>query len=313
MTRVTQTVGYEPYNKSKGILRRRILRLRRYGYPYLFLSPFYIMFLIFTLYPIVGSFLYSFFRFQSYTSYKFTWFTNYKDIFLDKRFLVALGNTAYFSVVTVLIQISLPIVVAVFLNIKWVRFNNFFRASYFLPILISTIVASIIFSYFYDLKYGIINYALEKMFLPRIDWLGNPYFSMPALILMNGWRISGINTLIFLGALKNIPETLYDAGAIDGANKSQLFRYITIPMLRPVMLFVCVLTFTGSFQLFAEPFMMTRGGPGISTYTIVMYIYDQGFRYSQLGMATAAAYIMFIIIFGVSIGMLKSLGFFEKV
>ena len=162
----------------------------------------------------------------------------------------------------------------------------------------TTLVAvAVIWRWLYNPEYGLINYFLELLRLPRQDWLGNTKLALPSLILMGVWKSFGYNMVIFLAGLQTIPDALYEASDIDGASKWQQFYYITLPSLQPTMSFITIMSFIGYFQFFAEPYIMTKGGPLNSTISVVQYMYNQGFKFFQFGYATSVAYVLFLFIF----------------
>jgi multiple sugar transport system permease protein len=157
------------------------------------------------------------------------------------------------------------------------------------------VAVAVVWRYIYHPRYGLLNYALGVVGIAPIDWLGEPWLAMPALILMAVWKNFGYNMIIFIAGLQSIPEQIYDSARIDGANRWQQLRYVTLPMLAPTFLFVGLLTMIGSFQLFAEPYVMTQGGPGDATLSVVLLMYEHGFRWWNLGYAAAIAFLLFAI------------------
>ncbi|KUG26325.1 n-acetyl-d-glucosamine abc transport system, permease protein 1 [hydrocarbon metagenome] len=183
------------------------------------------------------------------------------------------------------------------LNSKLVKFKPIFRLTYFIPVVTTLVAVAIVWRFIYHPRFGILNYFLEFFGINPIDWLGDPNWSMPAIILMAVWKNFGYNMIIFIAGLQNIPEDLYEAATIDGANGWQKFKKITLPMLAPTTLFVSIITMIGFFQLFAEPYVMTQGGPLNSTLSIVQYMYQEGFRWWNMGYSAAIAFVLFFIIF----------------
>ena len=184
---------------------------------------------------------------------------------------------------------------ALLINSRLVRFKALFRVVYFLPVMTALVAVAVVWRYIYHPRYGLLNYALSLAGIPPLDWLGDPWLAMPALILMAVWKNFGYNMIIFIAGLQTIPEQIYDSARIDGANRLQQLRYVTLPMLAPTFLFVGILTMIGSFQLFAEPYVMTQGGPGDATLSVVLLMYEHGFRWWNLGYAAAIAFLLFAI------------------
>jgi len=182
------------------------------------------------------------------------------------------------------------------LNSKLVKFKSLFRLNFFIPVITTLIAVAIVWRFIYHPKFGFLNYALELVGIGSIDWLGDPNFSMPAIIIMSVWKNFGYNMIIFIAGLQNIPEYLYEAAEIEGATGFQKFKFITIPMLAPTTLFVGIITMIGYFQLFAEPYIMTQGGPLNSTLSIVQYMYQEGFRWWNMGYSAAIAFVLFAVI-----------------
>jgi multiple sugar transport system permease protein len=178
---------------------------------------------------------------------------------------------------------------------KRVRFPGLFRSIFFMPVVTTLVAVAIVWRYLYHPQYGILNWALGAAGIRPVDWLGDPHWALPAIILMAVWKNFGYNMLIFVAGLQGIPEELYEAAHLDGAGPWARFRHITLPGLAPTFLFVGVLTMLGNFQLFSEPYVMTQGGPLRATTTIVLLMYEEGFRWWRMGMAAALAFVLFVI------------------
>jgi multiple sugar transport system permease protein len=176
-----------------------------------------------------------------------------------------------------------------------VRAPGLFRSIFFIPVVTTLVAVAIVWRYLYHPHYGLVNWALAALHLPTVDWLGDPHWAMPAIILMTVWKNFGYNMLIFIAGLHTIPEDLYEAARLDGADAWARFVHITLPGLAPTFLFVGVTTMLGQFQVFAEPYVMTQGGPLKATTTLVMLMYEQGFRWWRLGLAAAIAFLLFIL------------------
>ncbi|MBM7663164.1 lactose/L-arabinose transport system permease protein [Bacillus mesophilus] len=262
--------------------------------PYLFIAPAVILFAIFMAYPIVSSLILSFQSSQGGV-YEFSGIDNYKRLLGDSIFLTALKNTFIIMIIQVPLMLFLAIIVATLLNSALLKLKGFFRVSFFLPAVTSLVAYAIIFSIML-MDDGIINQLLSLVGLDAIPWLSNPIGAKAALIIAMTWRWVGYNMVIYLAALQNIPEELYEAASIDGASKIRQFFSITIPQLKPVILFTTILSTIGSLQLFDEPFTLTKGGPSDATLTIGMYLYQTGFRYFEFGYASTIAYVIVVLI-----------------
>jgi multiple sugar transport system permease protein len=226
---------------------------------------------------------------------RFVGLGNYARLIEDPLFWRALLNTFYFVLVGGPLSVLTSLGAALLINSRLVRFKALFRVVYFLPVMTALVAVAVVWRYIYHPRYGLLNYALGFIGVPPLDWLGDPWLAMPALILMAVWKNFGYNMIIFIAGLQTIPEQIYDSARIDGANRFQQLRYVTLPMLAPTFLFVGILTMIGSFQLFAEPYVMTQGGPGDATLSVVLLMYEHGFRWWNLGYAAAIAFLLFAI------------------
>ena len=226
---------------------------------------------------------------------RFIGLRNYGRLLEDPLFWRALLNTFYFVLVGGPLSVLVSLGAALLINARLVRFKALFRVVYFLPVMTALVAVAVVWRYLYHPRYGLLNYGLGLFGIAPLDWLGDPWLAMPALILMAVWKNFGYNMIIFIAGLQAIPEQLYDSARMDGAGRLQQLRYVTLPMLVPTFLFVGVLTMIGSFQLFAEPYVMTQGGPADSTLSVVLLMYEQGFRWWNLGYAAAIAVLLFVI------------------
>ncbi|MBS2968223.1 sugar ABC transporter permease [Metabacillus sp. KIGAM252] len=263
-------------------------------FPYWFLAPALVLFLIFTVYPVAASFILSFQKFEA-GSYAFNGLNNYIRLFNDEIFWTALKNTFIIFVFQVPIMLLLAIVLAGALNSQLLKLKGFFRVSFFLPAVTSLVAYSILFSIMLQ-EEGIINNALSYLGIAAVPWLSDGFWAKASIILAMTWRWTGYNMVIFLAALQNIPEEIYEAASLDGAGKIRQFFHITIPQLKPVILFAGTLSTIGTLQLFDEPFNLTKGGPADSTMTLGLYIYQNGFEYFQFGYASAIAYVVVVLV-----------------
>ncbi len=270
--------------------------------PYVFIAPSLVLLTVFFLIPVVTALLMSFTDFDIYSLAnlqfaRFVGIRNYTNLFSDPIFWKAMFNTFYFLVVGAPLTILVALVAAVMLNSKLVRFKSILRVGYFAPVVATLVAVSVVWKYIYDPHFGLLNYALSFIGVPPRDWLSNPFWAMPAIIFFAVWKNFGYTMMIFLAGLQTIPDTLYEAAEIDGAGPWQRFWRITVPMLAPTTLFVTVVTLIGYLQLFAEPYIMTGGGPVDSTLSIVLLMYRQGFRYWQMGYAASLAFVLAVVIF----------------
>lgn len=263
--------------------------------PYIFVAPALILFILFTLYPIISSFLLSFQK-KVGGVYTFAGFDNYIRLFQDPIFFKALGNTFIIFIFQVPLMLLLAVTLAVILNAPFLKFRGFFRVAFFTPAVTSLVAASVIFLLLLNDDYGLLNYLLNKIGLEGVNWITDPFWAKVSLILVTTWRWTGYNMVILLAGLQSIPKNLYEAASIDGANRIRQFFSITIPQLKPVLLFTFILSTIGTFQLFDEPYNLTNGGPNNATLTITMYLYNNGFQYFNFGYASAIAYVIVLII-----------------
>jgi lactose/L-arabinose transport system permease protein len=268
--------------------------MRTKGYvPYLFLTPAIGLFAVFMAYPIIYSFLLSF-QTSEGGELVSAGLSNYRRLFSDEIFYTALKNTFIIMIVQVPLMLFLAIVLASCLNaVK--RLTGIFRVSFFMPAVTSLVAYSIIFSIML-MGDGIINQFLSQVGIGAVPWLSNPGWAKAALILAMTWRWTGYNMVIYLAAMQNISESLYEAASIDGATRLKQFFTITIPQLKPVILFTAILSTIGTLQLFDEPYLLTKGGPSDATLTIGMYLYQTGFRYYDFGYASTLAYVIVVLI-----------------
>jgi multiple sugar transport system permease protein len=269
-------------------------------------SPALGVIVVFFFLPVLAAFALSLTDFDIYaladiTNLRFVGLHNYVQLLATPLFWQALGNTLYFAGVGVPLSIGASLGAAVLLNSRAVRWRGLFRTALFAPVVTTLVAVALIWRYLLHTRYGLINYALGRIGIPPIDWLGNPHTAMPAIILFTVWKSFGYNMVIFLAALQAIPETLYEAANLDGAGAWARFRHVTLPLLAPTLLLVSILTVAGFFQLFAEPYVMTQGGPAESTVSVLYLMYEQGFKWWNLGTATAVAFVLFLMMFAVTL------------
>jgi multiple sugar transport system permease protein len=272
---------------------------------FFFLAPALVAMGIFFFIPVLAAFLMSFTDFDIYSlgNWRFARFVglkNYLDLFNDPLFWKALGNTFYFLIVGGPLSIAVSLTAALMLQSKLVRFKGLFRTAFFAPVVTTLVAVAVVWRFVYHPKFGFLNYLLSMVGIAPVDWLGDPDWAMPAIILMAVWKNFGYNMVIFIAGLQNIPPQLYEAAEIDGAGTWQRFRSVTLPMLAPTTLFITIITMIGYIQLFAEPYVMTQGGPLNSTLSIVLLMYQHGFRWWNMGYSAAVAFVLFAIILAAS-------------
>ncbi len=261
---------------------------------------------VFFFLPVLAGLALSFTDFDIYAladigNLRFVGLANYVELLQTPLFWKALGNTLYFVGVGVPLSIAASLGAALLLNSKLARFKSFYRVALFAPVVTTLVAVAIVWRYLLHTRSGLINYALEGVGLGPVDWLGDPNWAMPAIILFAVWKNFGYNMIIVLAGLQSIPEELYAAARIDGASGAQQLRYVTLPALAPVVLLVSVLTMAGYFQLFAEPYVMTQGGPLQSTVSVLYFMYEEGFKWWNLGFASAIAFLLFVLMFAVTL------------
>lgn len=266
----------------------------------LFVSPALLLILVFFIVPVFIALLLSFSDFDIYAlgnleHLRFIGLRNYTDLFGNPLFWTALWNTVYFVVIGGPLSMFVSLGAALLISSKLVRFKTLFRTVFFLPVVTTLVAVAVMWRYLYHPRYGLLNYALDGLGIEPIDWLGDPFWAMPAIILMAAWKNFGYNMIIFLAGLQSIPDSLYEAARIDGANRWQQFWHVTLPMLAPTFLFVAIITMIGYFQLFAEPYVMTQGGPLGSTRSLVLLMYEEGFRWWRMGQAATIAVLLFFL------------------
>ncbi len=280
---------------------------------YVYISPFYILFAVFGLFPVLFSFYLSLTRWTGHGPMAFRGFRNYSSLFQDRLFWTSFWNTVVIWVAAHVPMLIIALILAFILNSGLVKFRRFFEAIYFTPIVTSSVAVAFVFMTMYGVRFGLINYALTSIGLPSIDWWGGSGFWIkPAIILLFVWRWTGWNMVIYLAGLQGIDEELYDAAKIDGANYPQIFRYITLPLLRPVILFTLILSFVGGITIFDEPYlltwMQTLGGTNHAGLTMSLYLYNEAFVKGHLGYASSLAYVICAIIILLSATNLKLFG-----
>ncbi len=267
---------------------------RQSAIPYFFLAPYLAVFALFWAWPIIRSVLLSF-QNTRVTPSRYQFLVNWGRLFNDAAFLAALKNTFLILIVQVPIMLALAVVLALALNSRLLRARGLFRFAFFAPVVVGEVAYSAVFRLLFNGKYGAVNYSLGALGLPTPDWLAGPWTALTVVILAVTWRWTGYNAIIILAGMQNIPADLYEAAAVDGIPRWRQHLSITLPLLRPVILFALVLSIIGTMQLFAEPWLITMGGPGNATETLGTYLYKQGFRAMNFGYASSVAYAMALI------------------
>lgn len=277
---------------------------------WVFAAPALIVIAVFFLGPVIAGLVLSFTDFDLYAladlrNLRMAGFDNYIHVLTLPLFWQSLRNTLYFVIVGVPLSIMLSLGCAVLLQSPLARFKPVFRTALFAPVVTTIVAVAVIWRYLYHTRYGLINAGLGAIGVDPIDWLGSPSWSMPAIILFAVWKNFGANMIILVAALQTIPDEMYEAARIDGASRWQQFVDITLPMLGPTLLMVSILTTSGYFQLFAEPYVMTQGGPLQSTVSVLYLMYEEGFRWWNLGKASAVAFLLFVLMVAVTQGILR--------
>jgi multiple sugar transport system permease protein len=287
MTGSTHTAAGSP------VRRRKLSREALWGY--IFVAPWIVGFLIFTLGPVVASFGLSFMDYELISAPTWRGLRNYTELIgQDRLFGLSLYNTVYYTLFSVPLGIIVAFLLALLLNVQ-LRGMNIYRTVFYLPAVTSGVAVSLLWIWLFNPQFGLINYLLRSIGLPAPGWLVDPAWSKPAFILMSVWGVGG-TVVIFLAGLQGVPRQLYEAAEIDGANTLQRFRHVTVPMMTPVIFFNMIVGIIGSFQVFTSAYVMTQGGPRESTLFYVLYLFRQGFRLLRMGYAAAMAWILFIII-----------------
>jgi len=277
--------------------------------PYLFVSPFVILFGVFMLYPLARSLSLSFYQTYGPNYSKFVGLGNYRFLMQDKVFWLAVLNTTLYTVGFLIIQIPASLLLAILLNNRLLRGRSFFRFAFFSSNLVGHVFVAVLFSILLNPRHGLINRALS-LALPgdvQLNWLSNPMLALPATLIAGLWLAIGFGMIYFLAALQAVDKDLYEAAEVDGAGTCSQFWHVTIPGIRPVMIFMILIGTIGAFQLFELPYVMFQGpGPNYSALTIVMYLFMMGFEVGDLGYGAAIGWMLVIIIFLVSLAQLRT-------
>lgn len=265
-----------------------------------FLAPALAVIGLFFFLPVLAALALSLTDFDLYAladpgSARFVGLRNYVDLARDPEFWQALRNTLYFVVLGGPLSVAVSLGAALLVSARLVRWKGLWRTVFFAPVVTTLVAVAVVWRYLYNAQYGLLNHALGFVGVGPIDWLGDPTWAMPAIIGLAVWKNFGYNMVIFVAGLAAVPEELYEASRIDGAGPWAQFRHVTLPQLAPTFLFVGVITMIGYFQLFAEPYVMTEGGPLRSTVSVVYLMYEEGFKWWNLGYASAVAFVLFVL------------------
>ncbi|MDQ0947902.1 multiple sugar transport system permease protein [Streptomyces phaeochromogenes] len=281
--------------------RRTAPRLKQSRAPYLFIAPFYVLYVLFMLVPVLVSLWLSLTEWVGLGTPHWVGLRNYRLLATDVSFHRALGNTGVFVMIAVFVVVPLALLIAQALNTRGLRVRDLWRTAYFVPIVVSPIIVALIFGLIFDRQFGLLNSVLRALFgTGGVDWLGDPDLAKVSIGLVMLWRWTGYLTVFFLAGLQAVPKELYEAAALDGAGRIRTFTTVTLPALKPVTAFVVVTSFIGAAQIFEEPYLLTGGGPAESTLSVTMFIYRAAFQRQQFGYAAAAAVVLFVLVFGLS-------------
>lgn len=283
--------------------RRGGWRPNRHLEGYLFLLPSFIGFLVFVAGPVLAALVLSFMQWNLLTSPVFVGTTNYVELLTqDPVFRQAFWNTIYFTVTIVPFQLAIGLLLAMALN-QALHGIRIYRLIYFMPVVTSIVAAALVFQWMFNQQFGIISALIWKLGdwtglrLTPPNWLGSTFWAKPAVVLLTLWKNVGFTMVIYLAGLQGVPVELHDAAKVDGANGWQRFWSVTLPMVSPTTFFLLVIQMIGAFQLFSEAYVMTRGGPGQATLTLVYYIYQNAFQFGNVGKASAIAWVLFAFVF----------------
>ena len=277
---------------------------------WVFTAPALIAIGVFFFVPVLAAFAMSLTDFDIYaladlSQLRWVGLSNYRALLANPLFWQALTNTLVFVVLGVPLSIGASLGTALLLNSPFARWRGFFRTALFAPVVTTLVAVAVVWRYLLHTRYGLVNQALGAFGIAPVDWLGDPAWAMPAIVLLSVWKNLGYIMVILLAGLQAIPADLYEAARLDGARRWALFRHITLPSLAPLMLLVSILTMAGHFQLFAEPYVMTQGGPAQRTVTVLYLMYEEGFKWWSLGSASAVAFVLFLIMFAITLVQLR--------
>ncbi|QHC68129.1 ABC transporter permease subunit [Rathayibacter sp. VKM Ac-2759] len=292
--------GGSPLDAARATKRKR-LNTSGGSAPYLFIAPFYVLYALFMIVPVGAAVFLSLTEWVGLGSPEFVGLANYGNLISDTSFGVALVNTLIYTLIAVFVIVPCSLLIAQGLNARGLKARDLFRLTFFIPMVLSPIVIALIYSLIFDRSYGLLNSLIRAVVgVGDIDWLGDPTLAKVAIGFVLLWRTVGYLTIFFLAALQAVPPELYEAAELDGAGVLGKFRNVTLPAIRPVTAFVVVTSFISAAQLFDEPYLLTRGGPGEATLSVSMFIYRAAFERQQFGYAAAAGVVLFVVVFAVS-------------
>jgi len=265
---------------------------------------------LFFVVPAFASLILSFTDFDIYAladlnNLRFIGFDNYRHLLGNPLFWKAMGNTLWFVVLGVPLIVALSLGAALLVHARTVKWRAVWRVALFAPFVTTLVATAVVWNYLLHTRYGLINYGLSFIGIAPVDWLGNPRTALPAILIFVAWKSFGYNMIIFLAALQTVNKDLLDAARVDGAGPWMRFRHVTLPSIAPTVLLVSILTVAGMFQLFAEPYVMTQGGPAKSTVTVLYFMFEEGFKWWNLGSGAAVAFILFLCIFATTLVQMK--------
>ena len=274
---------------------------RRMWAPYAFIAPFYVLYLLFMIVPILVACYLSLTEWVGLGTPEFVGLRNFADLARDTSFHTALANSTLYILVSVLVVVPCALLLAQALHTRGLRARDLFRVTFFVPMVLSPIVIALVYSLLLDTQYGLVNSVLKALFGGGgVDWIGDPDWAKATVSLVLLWRWVGYLTIFFLAALQAVPRDLHEAAELDGAGAVRSFFTVTLPAIQPVTAFVVVTSFIGAAQLFDEPYLITNGGPGEATLSVAMFVYRAAFQRQQFGYAAAAGLVLFVVVFAVS-------------
>ncbi|MFD1677159.1 carbohydrate ABC transporter permease [Alicyclobacillus fodiniaquatilis] len=273
-------------------------RMKKNKSIYLFISPFYILFAVFGLFPIAFSFFLAMQNWDGLSAMKYVGFENFELVLTDGQFWQSVLNTFIIWVESTIPMLFFALVIAFLLNSAFVKLRGFWRFTFFLPNVTSIVAEAVLFGAFFQTKFGILNWVFEKLGFGAVDWLDTNFWLQIAIAILIIWRYTGYNAIIYLAGLQAISDELYDAAKIDGASTRQIFFRITVPMVRPIILFTVIMSTIGGMQVFTEPQILTNGtgGPGHGGVTMALYLYNEAFGTHLFGYGAAIGWFLFLII-----------------
>jgi multiple sugar transport system permease protein len=280
--------------------------------PYIFTAPFFILFVTFFLVPSITALFISFFKWNGVGTPTWIALRNFQRIFTDPIFWQAAGNTAIYMLASLFLCVPLALIIASILNNPGLGLRSFWRGAFFSPIVTSSVAIALVFKLLYSTDYGLINSFLSNFGIPHLNWLGDPTWAKVSIVILIMWRWTGYTSIYFLAGMQTISPEFYEAAEIDGANAAQKFLRITLPLLRPVILYVSILVTTGSLQIFEEPYILTSGGPANATMSVAQYLYNQGIAQLKFGYGSAVGLLLFVTIFSLSALQLRTFGLFRE-